>query len=73
MRPNDRKADQVRPIKITRNYTAYAEGSVLVEFGNTKVLCNATVEEYRISSNPHTSTKPLFIRALLFFTIHQHP
>ena len=45
MRPNDRKADQVRSIKITRNYTAYAEGSVLVEFGNTKVLCNATVEE----------------------------
>ena len=45
MSPNDRKADQVRPIKITRNYTAYAEGSVLVEFGNTKVLCNATVEE----------------------------
>ncbi|WP_373938059.1 ribonuclease PH [Vibrio kanaloae] len=45
MRPNDRAADQIRPIKITRNYTAYAEGSVLVEFGNTKVLCNATVEE----------------------------
>ncbi|WPC74214.1 ribonuclease PH [Vibrio porteresiae] len=45
MRPNNRAADQVRPIKITRNYTAYAEGSVLVEFGNTKVLCNATVEE----------------------------
>lgn len=45
MRPNDRKADQIRPVKITRNYTAYAEGSVLVEFGNTKVLCNATVEE----------------------------
>ncbi|MBE3652184.1 ribonuclease PH [Vibrio navarrensis] len=45
MRPNDRAADQVRPIKITRQYTAYAEGSVLVEFGNTKVLCNATVEE----------------------------
>ncbi|OEF04540.1 ribonuclease PH [Vibrio genomosp. F10] len=45
MRPNDRAADQVRPIKITRNYTAYAEGSVLVEFGNTKVLCNATIEE----------------------------
>ncbi|WP_391088828.1 ribonuclease PH [Vibrio sp. NH-UV-68] len=45
MRPNDREADQIRPIKITRNYTAYAEGSVLVEFGNTKVLCNATVEE----------------------------
>jgi len=45
MRPNDRAVDQVRPIKITRNYTAYAEGSVLVEFGNTKVLCNASVEE----------------------------
>ncbi|MEZ8493421.1 ribonuclease PH [Vibrio splendidus] len=45
MRPNDRAVEQIRPIKITRNYTAYAEGSVLVEFGNTKVLCNATVEE----------------------------
>ena len=45
MRPNDRAVDQIRPIKMTRNYTAYAEGSVLVEFGNTKVLCNATVEE----------------------------
>lgn len=45
MRPNDRAMDQVRPIKMTRNYTAYAEGSVLVEFGNTKVLCNASVEE----------------------------
>ncbi len=45
MRPNDRSSAQVRPIKMTRHYTAYAEGSVLVEFGNTKVLCNATVEE----------------------------
>jgi ribonuclease PH len=45
MRPNNRAVDQVRPIKITRQYTAYAEGSVLVEFGNTKVLCNATIEE----------------------------
>ncbi|EGR2393192.1 ribonuclease PH [Vibrio cholerae] len=45
MRPDNRAADQVRPIKITRNYTAYAEGSVLVEFGNTKVLCNASIEE----------------------------
>lgn len=45
MRPNDRHPAKVRPIKMTRNYTAYAEGSVLVEFGNTKVLCNATVEE----------------------------
>ena len=45
IRSNQREIDQVRPIKITRNYTAYAEGSVLVEFGQTKVLCNATVEE----------------------------
>ena len=44
MRPNDRLADQIRPIRMTRHYTAYAEGSVLVEFGNTKVLCNATEE-----------------------------
>lgn len=45
MRPNNRPVDQTRPVKITRNYTRYAEGSVLVEFGETKVLCNATVEE----------------------------
>ncbi|WP_369309273.1 ribonuclease PH [Providencia rettgeri] len=45
MRPADRKADQMRPITITRNYTKHAEGSVLIEFGDTKVLCNATVEE----------------------------
>lgn len=45
MRPNNRSANQVRPVKITRHYTRYAEGSVLIEFGETKVLCNATVEE----------------------------
>ena len=45
MRPNNRPTNQVRPIKITRHYTRYAEGSVLIEFGETKVLCNATVEE----------------------------
>ncbi|KMK51041.1 ribonuclease PH [[Actinobacillus] muris] len=45
MRPNNRPAHQTRPINITRHYTRYAEGSVLVEFGETKVLCNATVEE----------------------------
>lgn len=45
MRPNNRLAHQTRPINITRHYTRYAEGSVLVEFGETKVLCNATVEE----------------------------
>lgn len=45
MRPNNRAVNQSRPIKITRHYTKYAEGSVLVEFGETKVLCTATVED----------------------------
>ncbi len=45
MRPAGRNAQQVRPLTFTRNYTKHAEGSVLVEFGDTKVLCTATVEE----------------------------
>ena len=45
MRPSGRNPDQLRKITITRNYTKHAEGSVLVEFGDTKVLCNATVDE----------------------------
>ncbi len=45
MRPSGRAPDQLRPIKFTRNYTKHAEGSVLVEFGDTKVLCTASVEE----------------------------
>ncbi|MDX1823138.1 MAG: ribonuclease PH [Thiohalomonadales bacterium] len=45
MRPSGRAPDELRPITITRNYTKHAEGSVLIEFGDTKVLCNATVEE----------------------------
>ncbi|MBE6008443.1 MAG: ribonuclease PH [Lachnospiraceae bacterium] len=44
-RPDGRKVDELRPIKITTGYTKYAEGSVLIEFGETKVLCNASVEE----------------------------
>lgn len=44
MRPSGRDVTQIRPVTITRNFTAYAEGSVLVEFGNTKVICTATVE-----------------------------
>lgn len=44
-RPSGRSADQTRPINITRHYTKHAEGSVLVEFGDTKVLCNASIEE----------------------------
>ncbi|APQ12832.1 ribonuclease PH [Pseudomonas oryzihabitans] len=43
-RPSGRAADQLRPIRITRNYTKHAEGSVLVEFGDTKVICTASVE-----------------------------
>lgn len=45
MRPSGRTAEQVRPITITRHYTKHAEGSVLIEFGDTKVLCNATIED----------------------------
>ncbi len=44
-RPSGRANDQLRDIKIERHYTCHAEGSVLITFGNTKVLCNATVEE----------------------------
>ncbi len=43
-RPSGRAADQMRAVKFTRNYTRHAEGSVLVEFGDTKVLCNASIE-----------------------------
>jgi len=43
-RPSGRAADELREIKITRNYTKHAEGSVLVVFGDTKVLCTASVE-----------------------------
>ncbi len=45
MRPSGRSPDQLRDIRFTRNYTKHAEGSVLVEFGDTKVLCTATVED----------------------------
>jgi len=45
MRPSGRANDEMRQVKFTRNYTMHAEGSVLVEFGNTKVLCTATIDE----------------------------
>ena len=45
MRPSGRRPDQLRPVQITRGYTRHAEGSVLVEFGDTKVLCTASVLE----------------------------
>jgi ribonuclease PH len=44
-RPGGRAADALRPVRLTRHYTRHAEGSVLVEFGDTKVLCTASVEE----------------------------
>jgi ribonuclease PH len=45
IRSGSRAADQLRPVRITRGYTIHAEGSVLIEFGSTKVLCTASVEE----------------------------
>tara|TARA_R100000687_G_scaffold41514_1_gene33554 strand:+ start:3371 stop:4117 length:747 start_codon:yes stop_codon:yes gene_type:complete len=45
MRPSGRTASQIRPLTFTRQFTAHAEGSVLVEFGNTKVICTASVVE----------------------------
>lgn len=45
MRPSKRAADEMRTIKITRHFTKHAEGSVLVEFGDTKVVCTASVED----------------------------
>jgi ribonuclease PH len=45
MRPSGRAPAELRAIKLTRNYTKHAEGSVLVEFGDTKVICTASVNE----------------------------
>jgi len=51
-RPSGRAADQLRDVRITRHYTKHAEGSVLVEFGDTKVICTASIAE----------TVPAFLR-----------
>ena len=45
MRDNNRKNNEMREVKVTKNYIMHPEGSVLIEFGNTKVICNATIEE----------------------------
>lgn len=45
VRPSGRAANEIREVNFTRRYTMHAEGSVLVEFGNTRVLCTASVEE----------------------------
>ena len=52
MRPAGRSNNQVRPVTLTRNYTKHAEGSVLVEFGDTKVLCTASIEEGVLPERP---------------------
>ena len=44
-RPSGRRPDQLRDVRITRNYTKHAEGSVLIEFGDTKVICTASIAE----------------------------
>jgi ribonuclease PH len=44
-RPSGRRPEQLRPTRISRHFTSHAEGSVLVEFGNTKVICTASIEE----------------------------
>jgi ribonuclease PH len=55
MRPSQRRPDELRAIRITRGYTRHAEGSVLVEFGDTKVLCTASVLERQ---PPHLKGTP---------------
>jgi ribonuclease PH len=45
LRPDGRRRDQLRPVRITRDFIKYAEGSVLIEMGATKVICTASVEE----------------------------
>jgi len=44
MRSGGRQADQLRPVRFTRRFTSHAEGSVLCEFGQTRVLCTASVD-----------------------------
>ena len=44
-RSGDRATHQLRPVRITRHYTQHAEGAVLIEFGATRVLCTATVQD----------------------------
>ncbi|NED52049.1 ribonuclease PH, partial [Micromonospora aurantiaca] len=44
-RPDDRASDQLRPVRIQRGWLDHAEGSVLVEFGRTRVLCAASVQD----------------------------
>ena len=44
LRVDGRRKDQLRPVKVTRNFIKHAEGSVLIEMGDTKVICTASIE-----------------------------
>src|SRR5947209_1130447 len=55
MRPSQRAPDQLRPVRMSRRYTRHAEGSVLVEFGDTQVICTASVLERQ---PPHLKGTP---------------
>lgn len=55
MRPSKRKPDQLRDVRITRRYTRHAEGSVLIEFGDTQVICTASVLNQQ---PPHLKGRP---------------
>lgn len=55
MRPSGRRPAELRPVRITRQFTAHAEGSVLIECGGTRVLCTASVEE---NQPPHLRGTP---------------
>src|SRR5512144_2939230 len=55
MRPSGRAPDELRPVRITRGFTRHAEGSVLVEFGDTQVICTASVLERQ---PPHLKGTP---------------
>ena len=48
LRVDGRRKDQLRPVKVTRNFIKHAEGSVLIEMGDTKVICTASIEEKEI-------------------------
>jgi ribonuclease PH len=53
-RPHDRSPQAMRPVRLTPHYTSMAEGSVLIEVGHTRVLCNATIET-GVPAYPHSA------------------
>ena len=59
VRTDGRMADEVRGVAIERGYTCHAQGSVLIQVGNTRVLCTAMVEDRvpRYESHPHGSVQ----------------